>query len=424
MCSRQVLLFRAVALSLLLWTVAPNGQAQVAAIGVSPSTVNVSSQTATTAFITFRGLGGGPGAPAAMPAEAYWCGEVVFAEPDRGRRCNPATIYRSQPAGLSQSQVAGGVFTDIMSVTPGVARSAYTAAQSGAGPTFYYVRRFVRAGQPDEYVAVALRLGSSATAPFSLIDVVVAFAGNPPILFLGTGAVPPPISAAMRYTGSGQLKGRWEIVGIGEELPLARDLLTEATLPLAERGTQRRYTELSRFNVYLPPTGQYTLKGPDISRLPNRTAGAYFVLLRIEASYDQRQTAGSAGQAGPTAEFAMPIARYIVGSSGNAISMRPIDAPVRLLLPSPVTRLRAGRAMDFAWEMEPNVLYYRLDIESEEGEIAVLSAIVPGTLTTYRAPPWLADRAGTKTLRWRVSAIDSVGNTVGVSIWNRLLPSP
>ena len=43
----------------------------------------------------------------------------------------------------------------------------------------------------------------------------------------------------------------------------ADDLLTEGTLPPELRGTQRRWTELERFNVFLPPTGEATFDGPD-----------------------------------------------------------------------------------------------------------------------------------------------------------------
>ena len=48
---------------------------------------------------------------------------------------------------------------------------------------------------------------------------------------------------------------RCEVVQPGEELPESSDLLTEATLPIEKRGTQRRYTQLGRFNIFLASYG-------------------------------------------------------------------------------------------------------------------------------------------------------------------------
>src|SRR5215510_4426986 len=94
----------------------------------------------------------------------------------------------------------------------------------------------------------------------------------------------PQIKAEITYTGAGRLKGRWEVVMPGEERPEPNDLLTEASLPIEQRGTQRRYTELKRFNVFLTPNAKYTLIGPEPKALPMKVAGEYQILLRIEAS--------------------------------------------------------------------------------------------------------------------------------------------
>ena len=92
--------------------------------------------------------------------------------------------------------------------------------------------------------------------PFSLTDVVLAFDIDRPVLSVQRGELPPKLKAEIRYTGTGRLKGRWEVVFPQDEPPSDRDLLTEATLPPAERPLQRRYTELDRFDVFLPPTGR------------------------------------------------------------------------------------------------------------------------------------------------------------------------
>src|SRR5690606_13976259 len=155
-------------------------------------------------------------------------------------------------------------------------------AAAGSNSAFFYVRRFVGPpGTPDQYVAVTCRMaGGGARVPFALTDVTLAFDSDAPVLFLAAGEAVPGITAQITYNGTGRLMGRWEIVRPGEDLPESRDLLTEATLPIEERGTQRRYLEVERFNVFLPPTGRYTLQGPSAERLPTAADGMYMLLLR------------------------------------------------------------------------------------------------------------------------------------------------
>src|SRR5207344_2277899 len=117
---------------------------------VSPTGVSVNAMAATTVFLTFGGVG------SLVPDEAFWCGEVVPAAPDIGRRCDPGTLFGQLPARNTLWRRSGAAgFTDIMSIPPSVARRAYQAAARGATSTFFYVRRFrsTTAG-PDEYVVV------------------------------------------------------------------------------------------------------------------------------------------------------------------------------------------------------------------------------------------------------------------------------
>src|SRR5207244_12432456 len=137
----------------------------------------------------------------------------------------------------------------------------------------FYVREFVNlAGGNDEFVAVSCRLsGGGARTPLSLSDVRVSFANEANdvgIAKLQPGAKVPAFQADILYTGTGRLKGRWELVKPGDELPEERDLLTEASLPIEARGKQRRYLEISRFNIFLPPTGKVIVPGPDPKLLP------------------------------------------------------------------------------------------------------------------------------------------------------------
>ena len=98
----------------------------------------------------------------------------------------------------------------------------------------------------------------------------------------------------------------------GEELPSERDLLSEAALPVEERGLQRRFTFLSRFNVDLPPGGKYVLPGPENWRIDKSVEGMYLLLFRVEAS----DASNSAADIGPPSVFLCSEgARYVTGQT-------------------------------------------------------------------------------------------------------------
>lgn len=410
-------------LSLLLWIVlvAPAG----AQIRVNPTGVNVNMNNATTVFLTFGGLGD------YRPVEAVWCGELVRATPDLGFRCDPSAIFGRLPLRFDQSRLSGiGGFTDLMSIPPSVARRAYQAAQAGQTSSFFYVRRFVNPqGGPDQYVAVTCRLaGGGARVPFALLDVELDFAVEAPILFIKPGETPPPLAARIMYNGTGRLKGRWEVVLPGEEPPTERDLLTEASLPIEERGTQRRYTQLERFNVFLPPLGEYILLGPDVSRLPTSVEGMYLVLLRVEVTDDKEgdsnlEAAGAGSgivHSGAVAGFPLPPLRYMVGAGSSDLAATLAPEQLQPLAPLAEAVIPMDSAIDFAWaEMGRHAVYYRLEVEDNTGQ-RVLAAVIPRGAALYRAPPWLRDKAPDGQLRWRVVALNLAGREVGETVWRRL----
>ena len=390
-------------------------------IRVNPTGVNVNAQGATTVFLTFGGLAG------FEPVEAFWCGELIQASPAVGLRCAPGTLFGQLPLRFDRSTLSGtGGFTDIMTIPPSVSRRAYQAAEEGATSSFFYVRRFRNlSGGPDEYVAVTCRLtGGGARSPLALTDVRLSFVPAVPVLQLAAGEVPPAIEAKLTYTGTGRLIGRWEVVLPGEELPTTDDLLTEATLPRERRGSQRRYTQLARFNQFLPPAGSVVLPGPAPDRLPTGADGAYYLLLRIEATSDKEgdSNLGTVGagtgviQAGAVAGFPMPVLRYLVGS-GQAIAASESDGrpgPSQVS-PAPGARLQPD-SLVFIWRLLSQAALYQLEIESDAGAM-ILSALVPGAIAGYRAPPWLAERLPGGQLRWRVVATDAGGRYLGRSGW-------
>ena len=397
-----------------------SGQAVIGQIVVNPTGLNVSTQTPTSAFLTFGNLNN------QVPAEATWCGELITAAPALGIKCNPSTVFGVIPARYDRPTSSGiRSYTDIMTLPSSVARRAYQAASSGATSSFFFVRRFVSTvGGPDEFVVVTCRMtGGSAGSPFSLTNIVLGFAGSEkPILFAREGEKLPPVNAEISYTGTGRLKGRWEVVQPGEELPEASDLLTEATLPIEKRGTQRRYTQLSRFNVFLPPQGKYTLSGPNPADLPKNVAGEYLLLLRIEASDDDVTESNLAAVgAGPgivtsaaVAGFPLPVLRYFVGAGADSTT-----GLVRQLAPAENKVFAAKEAIDFAWLDIDKGAFYQVEVADTDGKV-VVSALLPAKIGTYRAPSWLRERAAQKSLRWRVRALDESGQQVGESVWRNL----
>jgi hypothetical protein len=213
-------------------------------IKVNPASVNVYSQGATTVFLTYGNLGD------YRAAETAWCGAAMPAAPEVGLKCVPGTIYGALPRRFDLSRRSGtNGYTDVVSVPAAIARKAYQAAAAGEASEFFYVRRFESASGPDQFVAVTMRLtGNGAGVPFSLTDVQLGFGAkagasttgsDPLVLFVEPGGKMPPVRAEIRYTGTGRLKGRWEVVRPGDPLPEARDLLPEASLPLKSAARRR-----------------------------------------------------------------------------------------------------------------------------------------------------------------------------------------
>ena len=249
-----------------------------------------------------------------------------------------------------------------------------------------------------------------------------ASAFDPPaaVLQLRAGDSLPTLAAAITYTGTGRLVGRWEVVLPGEEPPTDTDLLTEATLPLEDRGRQRRYTPVERFNVFLPPGGRLTLPGPTPSKLPTDAEGTYLVLLRVEATNDREGDSdlGAVGagsgivHSGGVAGFPMPVLRYAVGvAEDGALTASETASPIRLLTPIDGVVVGADSTPRLRWTSVWGAAGYRIDFVGERGE-PLLDALLGATTTRYDPPPLLRTAAGTQRIRWCVSALDRDGAVV------------
>ncbi|MBM4259035.1 MAG: hypothetical protein FJ147_24440 [Deltaproteobacteria bacterium] len=388
------------------------------AVTVNPTGVNTRINGPTVAFLTFIGLND------QRPMEGTWCGAI---NPDGS--CVAGTIFGVLPPRSDFSTASGGRnFTDIMTIPPSVARRAYQDALRGNASEFFYVRRFQSlSGGPDEFVPVTCRMaGGGARSPLALTEVQLRFNNNDaPILAVNQGQPLQPFRAEIHYNGSGRLKGRWEVVVPGDPLPEERDLLTEGTLPLEERGLQRRYTLIDRFDTFLAPTGKITLPGPSPDRLPRATDGLHLILLRVEATDDKE--AGSVfgpGQvdSGGVAGFPLPVLRYYVGANPQGLHLATRTAGgIQLLSPQDKATLPAAQKLTFRWAEETRTHLYQLEITKEEKPL--FSAVINQGTTEYTAPSWIKEHAGTP-LQWRVQALGTDGASLLQSEWRTLQLQP
>jgi hypothetical protein len=387
----------------------------IAQIKVEPAIVNVNAQGASTVFLSYGSI-----RPDQFSAEALWCAEIVPASPDIGAKCDPASTWGRLPLrnDLARPSGAGG-FTDIMTIPQNVARRAYQRAANGPESHFYYVRRFSsNAGNRDEYIPIICRLaGRGSKTPLAITEVKLSFASKKNVLSTPVGQAPPPLHADLTYTGTGRLIGRWEIVLPGAEPPTPFDLVPEASLPVEERPTQRRFTQLSRFNVFLPPLGTYRLEGPDVSKLPVSIEGLYQVLLRVEASNDGEGNTDLAAvgsgtgivSSGGVAGFAFPVLRYYVGAAGASLER----SSNRLTLVNPPIEavIALGSIIELEWRSSVPAAFYRLDVSDSSGN-AIVSAIVEAPRTTYRLPLLEGERKAEGKLIWNVVALDDTGGEI------------
>jgi hypothetical protein len=393
---------------------------------VNPTGVNVRSNAPNTVFITFQGL-----EPNERAVEALWCGTVLpgvgAGSVTTSDPCVPNTLFGRLPLNFDRSRPTQGVgqknFSDIMVIPASVLRRAVQEGIEGKNSDFFYVRHFTGGSGGDKWAVVTCRLGAGgARSPLSLIDVKVNFSGQADttqLFVLRSGVRLPRFAAEIQYNGSGQLKGRWELVRPGDSEPEVNDLLTEATLPLELRGTQKRYTTVARFSQFLMPNSLVTLDGPDPALLDTRVEGSYQVLLRIEATDDKEANSeignGQLVKTGGVAGFSMPTLRYFVGDTAAAnaqvASLKPNMTTLDLMLPLNDAAVDAARAVTFEWIEIAGATSYRIEVESAGKPI--ITSTLQGT--RYVPPPsWIAARVVGNAV-WQVTALDGLGRAVARS---------
>jgi hypothetical protein len=422
---------------------------------VNPTGVNVNSTGVTSVFLTFRGTAG------QISKDAFWCGEIsVSANTVTATNpCVSGTFFGRLPKTLAQTSPSLGVsnqpntdlnsknlgmfralntrhnkknltqgnnqnFTDVMTIPASVARRAMQSARAGSNSSFFYVRKFEAAGSV-QYIAVTCRMSNGgARVPFALTEVHPYFVteqGKQSVYLASQGRLIPDIQAEISFNGTGRLKGRWEIVMPGDVEPSEFDLVPEANLPIEQRALQKRYTLLQRFDVFLPPKGKTTLKGPDVQLVPNQIIGPYQIILRIEATRDKEgdsNTGLGVSINGGVSGFSMPSLRYYVATEDDVLHAR-VDAGLSksITLFEPSNESQSSNLLRFSWLAYASAKTYKLEVKSQDE--ALFRALIDGRKTYYQSPPWIAEQINTSPSQWRVAAYDIKGNKVALSQWRK-----
>lgn len=404
-----------------------------AVITVNPNGVNVRASGPSTVFLTFQAL-----EPGEQPVEAFWCGAVqpgvVGGAVTTADPCVPGTLYGRLPLRHDQARISrSGPFTnltDIMTIPATVARRAYQDAAAGQASDFFYVRRFAGGAGGERFVVVTCRMSAAgARTPLALLDVRLQFEGakaSAVLPVVARGSLPPRPVARVLYNGSGELRGRWELVQPGDPEPGEEDLLTEATLPPELRGTQRRWRLIERFQVFALPGGELTIPGPDPRLLAVDADGPYKLLLRLEAADDKEGQSNTGGgrlaTSGGVAGFAMPVLRYYVGAAAQVAALAgPGAATLELLAPGVGAAMPPDQPLSFAWIDIDGADLYRLEMRGD-GKL-LFAAFVKPLVSQYMAPALVAEQTAIER-HWRVLALDAAGRVLAQSDWRALAGRP
>jgi hypothetical protein len=157
----------------------------------------------------------------------------------------------------------------------------------------------------------------------------------------------------------------------------------------------------------------------------------YRVLLRIEATDDRENDSDLSGagagtgilHSGAVAGFPLPVLRYVVAGDGARTPTVAVGG-LRLLGPTEGDTLAAAAPITARWmpALTATSDFYRVEFESGDGS-PLWRALVPGTARRYEAPPWLAERAGTRGIRWRVVGLAADGRNTVTSPWRSTRPA-
>jgi len=330
----------------------------------APQQLSVSAESATTTIIRYNEDTATP----FTTTEALFCYALL-----PNKQCSPGTTFGRLPPALDRGSTTTPVtsITDVMTVPYSVTRAALLRAQQGLFSDFYYVRRFTPASigpRPgdlgagpgvDVYIPVTLRLsGPSGNVPLSLTKVeIYATEGDDPkhitlVRLSNSNLDTGRVHARINYTGSGRLEGWWEVRQASDPPLRPEDLVPEASLPPAQRGSQQQFLRVKRISIPVFSGGQMVVDGPRYSELPQILTGRSQILLRIEEFRDpnSRSSFTRAGPAdvvysGASAAFALPPLEYYVPAG---LAPSPDRTPMRPRM-TQTTDAKGNAVFKLAW---------------------------------------------------------------------------
>lgn len=104
--------------------------------------------------------------------------------------------------------------------------------------------------------------------------------------------------------------------------------------------------------------------------------------------------------------------RYFVGAGTGTLT-----PAISQLSPVENKIFVANETIDFAWMDFESAMLYRTSLRILK---ASLSALLPPGAGTYRAPSWLRERVVGGILRWRVIALNAIGQQIAESTYRTL----
>lgn len=209
----------------------------------------------------------------------------------------------------------------------------------------------------------------------------------------------PRVKAELSYTGSGVLRGVWEIAE-----------------PSSTSGTPAFYP-LTHVRKFLSQIGRATIYSP---RLPGNITGLYMVRFRITD---------------PLPAFNTPVIRYFINASKGLVK------PTHLGLIGPANQARISKETPFSWQGLPGARAYLLEIfepaatnpgqpvtntvkegvgsmlvpaGGTDGGAPVAGMLIPGNRTVLSHLARAHLKSGQRYL-WRVRAIGASGRVAGES---------
>jgi len=374
-------------------------------------------------FVTGNPTGTTSGAPASTAIAANCvAGSNAFVR-------NVGTLNSSVAMTIGANGVGRAVETLIIPAS--VAQTALRARQE----RFFFCRTFAGAGTAGTAAnIVTTRLGSSASASFSIGRVELFFENRRREITVPVGTPALKVYADVAYNGSGLMRAVWEVAEAqtsGATAGTVSALPGTFTDPNVSSQSQppSNFRTLHVINRFLGYGDRVLLTLPGTPPLPTSAPGAYDVNLRFVE---------------PAVPFAIPVARYFVEGRDHARRI----ATIGVQTPADGARL-APRPFDFRWEGVPNVSTWRLDVYPAEstslptfpgliggqagsptsdagafnrgprdgpGAPGAVSALIPAQVTSFTLRPnQLARLAPGASYAWRVRGLDAQGNIVAES---------